>query len=341
MKRIIMYLLFAAVTILMAAAFVIWTVALKPNLDIDGTVRIYVPPGSSVDDFIDTVRSVGGLKSEKTFLITSRLKSFSRSLKPGSYLLEPDMNNNRLVNILRSGQQTPVRVTFNNIRTLGDLAGRIGGQIAADSASLAQFFNDENNYTEDGFTRETLISVFIPDTYEFYWNTDAEGFYTRMLREFRSYWNDERKAAAEDLGLSPVDVSTLASIIDDEVAKDDEKPRIAGVYLNRLRLGIPLQACPTIKFALNDFTIRRVLYEHLETDSPYNTYKYRGLPPGPVRCPTKAGIEAVLKAEKHDYLYFAARADFSGYHHFSRTLAEHNRYANAYQRELDKRKIYE
>lgn len=341
MKRIIIYLLFAAVTMLMAAAFVTWTVALKPNLDIDGTVRIYVPPGSSVDDFIDTVRSVGGLKSEKTFLITARLKSFSRSLKPGSYLLEPDMSNNRLVNILRSGQQTPVRVTFNNIRTLGDLAGRIGGQIAADSASLAQFFNDENNYTADGFTRETLISVFIPDTYEFYWNTDAQGFYTRMLREFRSYWNNERKAAAEDLGLSPVDVSTLASIIDDEVAKDDEKPRIAGVYLNRLRLGIPLQACPTIKFALNDFTIRRVLYEHLETDSPYNTYKYRGLPPGPVRCPTKSGIEAVLRAEKHDYLYFAARADFSGYHHFSRTLAEHNRYANAYQRELDKRKIYE
>ncbi|MCI0522418.1 MAG: endolytic transglycosylase MltG [Bacteroidales bacterium] len=341
MKRIMIYLLVAAFTGMVAAAFITWIVALRPNLDIDGNVRIFVPAGSSVDDFIDTLRSAGGLKSERTFLITSRLKLLNRSLKPGSYLLEPGLSNNRMVNILRSGQQTPMRVTFNNIRTLDDLAGRIGGQIEADSASLAQFFHEENNYSADGFTPETLISLFIPDTYEFYWNTDAEGFYRRMLREFRSYWNKDRMAAAEDLGLSPVDVSTLASIIDDEVAKNDEKPRIAGVYLNRLRLGIPLQACPTIKFALNDFTIRRVLYEHLETDSPYNTYKYRGLPPGPVRCPTKSGIEAVLKAEKHDYLYFAARADFSGYHHFSRTLAEHNRYANAYQRELDKRKIYE
>ncbi|MCU0379307.1 MAG: endolytic transglycosylase MltG [Bacteroidales bacterium] len=341
MKRIIIYLLIAATISLAGASCFVWIIALKPNLNTNATVRINIPSGSSVDDFINIIRSAGGLKSERTFLITSRLKSFNRSLKPGSYIIEPGMSNNRLVNILRSGRQTPIRVTFNNIRTLDDLAGRIGAQIEADSASLARFFNDEGNYSADDFTRETLISVFIPDTYEFYWNTDAEGFYSRMLREYRLYWNEDRITAAEDLGLSPIDVSILASIIDDEVAKDDEKPRIAGVYLNRLRLGIPLQACPTIKFALNDFTIRRVLYEHLETDSPYNTYKYRGLPPGPVRCPTKAGIEAVLNAEKHDYLYFAARADFSGYHHFSRTLAEHNRYANAYQRELDKRKIYE
>jgi UPF0755 protein len=161
-----------------------------------------------------------------------------------------------------------------------------------------------------------------------------------MLREYNSFWNEKRRALAGEKKLSPVDVSTIASIVDDEVAKEEEKPRIAGVYLNRLRIGMPLQACPTIKFAMNDFTITRVLTEHLKFDSPYNTYMHQGLPPGPVRCATRSGIEAVLNAEKHDYLFFSAKADFSGYHNFSKTLSEHNRYAAAYHRELDKRKIY-
>jgi UPF0755 protein len=161
-----------------------------------------------------------------------------------------------------------------------------------------------------------------------------------MLREYNRFWSDKRLATAAEKGLSPVEVSIVASIVDDEVAKEEEKPRIAGVYLNRLRIGMPLQACPTIKFALNDFTITRVLTEHIKVDSPYNTYKYKGLPPGPVRCATRSGIEAVLNAEKHNFLYFSAKADFSGYHNFSRTLAEHNRYAAEYHRELNKRKIY-
>jgi UPF0755 protein len=341
MKKILIYLFFLALLVLLASSLFFMNMVLRPNVRGDKQIRIYIPASASYSDLLDTLRSDRLLKNERSFLFTSRIRGLDRSLKPGSYVFQPGMNNNQIVNILRSGRQTPVRVTFNNIRTLNDLAGRICGQIEADSASLANFFNDESNYLDDGFVRETLVSVFIPDTYEFYWNTDAEGFYKRMLREYRVFWNEDRVAAADTLGLSPVGVSIIASIIDDEVAKNEEKPRIAGVYLNRLRLGIPLQACPTIKFALNDFTIRRVLYEHLETESPYNTYKYRGLPPGPVRCPSKSGIEAVLHAEKHDYLYFAAKSDFSGYHHFSRTLAEHNRYANAYQRELDRRKIYE
>jgi UPF0755 protein len=251
------------------------------------------------------------------------------------------MSNNKIVDMLRTGSQTPVNVTFNNIRTIDELAGKLGKQIEADSASLSEFFSDENNYSADGFTRQTLISVFLPDTYQIYWTIDAEGFYRRMLKEYKAFWNDERRAAAAALGLTPVEVSTLASIIDEESSKDDEKPRIAGVYLNRLRLGIPLQADPTVKFAINDFSVRRVLNGHKDVDSPYNTYKYKGLPPGPVRCATKTSIEAVLNAEKHDYLYFVARSDFSGYHHFSRTLAEHNKYASQYRRELNRRKIYE
>ncbi len=161
-----------------------------------------------------------------------------------------------------------------------------------------------------------------------------------MLDEYNRFWNEERIARAAENGLTRLEVSILASIIDDEVTKTDDKPEIAGVYLNRLKRGIPLQACPTIKFAMNDFTITRVLKAHLETESPYNTYKYKGFPPGPIGCPSIEGIDAVLNAEKHEYLFFAAKSDFSGYHNFSRTLSEHNRYAAEYQRELNKRKIF-
>jgi UPF0755 protein len=255
-------------------------------------------------------------------------------------MIEPGMSNNNIVNILRSGRQTPVNVTFNNIRTLEELAGRIGGQIEADSASLSAFLSDESNYSAEGFDRRTVISVFIPDTYQLYWSVDPQGFYRRMLKEYMAFWDSDRMAAAEALGLTPVEVSVLASIVDEEASKADEKPRIAGLYLNRLRLGIPLQADPTVKFAVNDFTLRRILNKHLEVDSPYNTYKFKGLPPGPIRCPSRSGLEAVLNAEKHEYLYMVAKFDSSGYHNFSRTLAEHNKYAAAYRRELNRRKIY-
>jgi UPF0755 protein len=328
-------------TVCLAGTAFLWIVVFTPNVRSDTALRIYLPSGSSFENLIDTLRSSGALKSERNFLVTAKLKSFDRSLKSGSYMIDPGMNNNEIVNMLRSGKQTPVNVTFNNIRTLDELASRVGSQIEADPASLSRFFDDENNYSADGFTRQTLISVFLPDTYQLYWSLDPKGFYRRMLREYNAFWNDERLASARALNLTPVEVSILASIIVEEAAKDDEMPRIAGVYLNRLRKGIPLQADPTVKFAVNDFAIRRVLNEHLEVDSPYNTYKYSGLPPGPVRCASKPALEAVLKAEKHDYLFFVAKADFSGYHHFSRTLSEHNRYATAYRRELNKRRIYQ
>ena len=341
MKKLIKYLLIAGMLGIIAVAGVSWYIVLKPNVKGPTVQEIKIPSGTSFNDLYSLLTSSGVLRNGRTFIITAKLKRFDRSVKPGFYTLEPSMSNNKIIDIIRSGRQTPVNITFNNIRTLNDLCGRIGAQLEADSASLMAFFSDVSNYRNDGFSRETIISVFIPDTYQLYWTTDAQGFYTRMLREYKSFWNENRVAQAEKLNLTPVDVSILASIIDDEIDTDVEKPRIAGVYLNRLRMGMPLQACPTIKFALNDFTIRRVLYDHLTVESPYNTYKYSGLPPGPIRCPSKAGIEAVLNAENHDYLYFEAKADFSGGHHFSRTLAEHNRYADEYQRELNKRKIYQ
>lgn len=341
MRKILVYLFYVLLTASLAGTTLLWIVVFKPNVKSDTALRIYLPSGSSFENLIDTLKSSGALKSERNFLVTAKLKSFDRSLKSGSYMIDPGMNNSEIVNMLRSGLQSPVNVTFNNIRTLDELAAKVGSQIEADPASLSRFFNDENNYSADGFTRQTLISVFLPDTYQLYWSLDPKGFYRRMLREYNVFWNDERLESATALKLTPVKVSTLASIIEEESSKYDEMPRIAGVYLNRLRKGIPLQADPTVKFAVNDFTIRRVLNEHLEVDSRYNTYKYSGLPPGPVRCASKPALEAVLNAEKNDYLFFVAKADFSGYHHFSRTLSEHNRYAAAYRRELNKRRIYQ
>lgn len=305
----------------------------------DGSI-IYIPDGASYQQVMDSVKSCLKIKNPDLLEWIAIRKNYPDLIKPGRYKIEKKISCNELINILRSGRQTVVKVTFNNIRNLHVLAGKIGKQIEADSAEIIAFLADPDNYRKDGFTKENIISVFIPDTYEFYWNTNADEFYRRMLREYHRFWNEERLSKAAEKNLNPVEVSILASIIDDEVVRYDEKPRIAGVYLNRLRQGIPLQACPTIKFALNDFTITRVLYKHLQTESPYNTYRYKGFPPGPIGCPSIEGINAVLDAEDHDYLYFAARSDFSGYHNFSRTLSEHNRNAAEYQRELNRRKIF-
>ena len=301
---------------------------------------IYIPTGSSYEQVMDTLESKLIIKNRKYFVWLANKKHYPSLIKPGRYIIDKDLTYNSLINLLRSGRQSAVRITFSNVLTLNQIAGKIGKQIEADSSQIVEFLSDDSNYIGDGFKKENIISIFIPNTYEFYWDTNAKELYNKMLKEYRLFWNDQRLSKAKEKGLNPIEVSILASIIDDEVVKNDEKPRIAGVYLNRLRRGIPLQACPTIKFALNDFSITRVLKKYLLVDSPYNTYKHSGFPPGPIGCATIDGIDAVLNAEKHDYIFFAAKSDFSGYHNFSRTLAEHNRYASLYQKELDKRKIF-
>lgn len=339
-KRIILYLSFILI-VLIFCIILICRLLFGLNITTEGKkLTLYIPERSTYAQAIDSIRAHFTIKNPKAFLWLAEKKGYPSLVKPGKYVINNDMSYVGLINLLRSGSQTPVNVTFNNIRTLNDLAGKIGKQILADSAHIIEFLSEPDNYKKDGFTKDNVISVFIPDTYQFFWNTTAEGLYSRMLKEYRKFWNEERLAKAKEKNMDPVEVAILASIIDDEVRKPGEKPRIAGVYLNRLKRGIPLQACPTIKFALNDFTITRVLKKYLETDSPYNTYKHYGFPPGPIGCPTIEGIDAVLNAEKHDYLFFAAKSDFSGYHNFSRTLTEHNRYAAQYQRELNKRKIY-
>lgn len=341
MKKRIVFILLILTVLGAAGAVVGYNLLFGNRIQTGGTSKVlYI---SSSDDY-DAVMTMlnDSLQIKNPYILdwVARQKSYPSLIKSGRYEVSGDISYVGLVDMLRAGNQKPVNVTYNNIRTLYDLAGKVGTQIQADSTDIINFLLNPGNYQADGFTKETIISVFIPNTYEFFWDTSAEEFYKRMLVEYNKFWNDKRKAQAKAKNLTPVEVAILASIIDDEVVKVDEKPRIAGVYLNRLKSGMPLQACPTIKFALNDFTITRVLNKHLVVDSPYNTYKYRGLPPGPIGCPTIDGIEAVLNAEQHNYIFFAAKADFSGYHNFSRTLREHNRYANEYQRELDKRKIF-
>ncbi len=341
MKKKIIYLLSGTLIVIIALIVIFYSfifgISVIPHA---GGSTLYLPSGSTYSQVLDTLQSGLSIKKPELLDWLAKKKKYPERIKPGRYIIKQPVSINELVNILRSGRQSPVRVTFNNIRTLNQLAGKFGRQLEVDSLRIMDFLADESNYASNGFRKETIISVFIPDTYEFYWNTDAEGVYQRMLKEYNRFWNTEREAKAKELGLTKTEVSILASIIDDEVTKKEDKPKIAGVYLNRLKRGIPLQACPTIKFAMNDFTITRVLKVHLQTDSPYNTYRYRGFPPGPIGCPSVEGLDAVLNAAKHDYLYFAAKADFSGYHNFSRTLSEHNRYAAEYQRELNRRKIY-
>jgi UPF0755 protein len=301
---------------------------------------ILIPEGASYRQVMDSIEARLSVKNTKVLEWVAEKKNYPNLIKPGKYIIDRSLSYNELINILRGGKQTPILITFNNVRTLNELAGKIGGQIEADSSQIMSFFADTENYSKDGFKRENVISVFIPDTYEFYWNTGAGKLYRRMLREYQKFWSEARVQKSEAFNLTRAEVSTLASIVQEEALKPDEMPRIAGVYINRLKRGIPLQADPTIKFAINDFTLTRILLKHLEIDSPYNTYKHAGLPPGPIRCPSIEAIDAVLNAEKHDYLYFAAKSDFSGYHNFSRTLSEHNRYASQYQRELNRRRIF-
>lgn len=237
------------------------------------------------------------------------------------------MNNNDIINSLRIS--LPVKLAFNNQERLEDFAGRIGSQIEADSTSLMKAFTDKAFLDENGFTEENVLSMFIPNSYEFFWNTSAEKFRDRMAKEYRAFWNDERKAKAEAQNLTPLEVSTLASIVHKETVKTDERPRVAGVYLNRLKSGIKLEADPTVIYAVkkeaNDFNrvIKRVLYKDLETVSPYNTYRNFGLPPGPIAMPDVSAIDAVLNPEKHNYIYFCASVTNFGYHEFAVTPAQH------------------
>ena len=302
---------------------------------------LFVSEGTTYQQVTDSLIDNDVLINHKAFKWVIKKKNCPELVKPGHYVFFTGMNTNQLVNMLRAGLQKPVNVTFNNIRFREDLASRISKYIEADSLSILNLFYNENKIKEYGFTFETFGAMFIPNTYEFYWTTTAEEFAARMKIEYERFWNEERRRKAEEVGLTPVEVVTLASIVQAETAKNEELRRVAGLYINRLKRGQLLQADPTVRYAVGDFSIRRILYSHLEIESPYNTYKYAGLPPGPIGFPEIIVIDAVLDYEKHNYIFMCAREDFSGYHHFAVTLAEHNRNAARYRAALDAMQIFQ
>lgn len=312
-----------------------------PNTEVYDDGIVFIRKEDTFDRISGILKEKRYLKNESTFRKVAELKKYPQRIKAGRYRIRYGMNNNALVNMLRAGRQEPVRFTFNNLRTLPQLAATVEQQLEMDSLSFLLAVSRPELLQELGFTPGQVAGMFIPNTYEVYWDIDPEAFVRKMAKEYRKFWNDTRRTKARKAGLSPMDVTILASIVEEETAAVEEYPVIAGVYVNRLKEGIPLAACPTLKFALGDFTLKRILNKHLEVESPYNTYKYKGLPPGPVRIPSIQVIEAVLNYKKHDYLYFCARSDFSGRHYFSRTLRQHNEYARQYHQALNRRRIYQ
>lgn len=312
----------------------------KPNTTQEGF--LYIPTNSDFSEVENLVRPF--LKRVKPFVWVANRKNYPNIIKPGKYHIEKGMNNNELVNLLRSGKQTTVKLSFNNQDTFEKLAGRISEQIEADSISLLNAFNNVDFITNAGFNKNNSISMYVPNSYEFYWNTSAEGFRKKMLNESIKFWTKDRVQKAANLKLSQTEVITLASIVQKETSNIAERPKVAGLYLNRLQDKWPLQADPTIIFALkqqlgNDVVIKRVLTKDLQIDSPYNTYKNAGLPPGPIAMPDISSIDAVLNAEKHNYFYMCASITTMGQHEFAKTLSQHNRNALKYQRWLSKQGV--
>lgn len=300
---------------------------------------VYVPSGADFDQMMDSIKANGNIKNFKRYARFAKLKELDKQAFPGRYVLTEGMSYKTVLAKFGFGTQDPVNLTFNNIRTREKLAGAVSKYIEADSLSLLTALENDSIVITYGFDRNTFFGMFLPNTYEFYWNTDTQGFLDRMKREYDRFWNQKRTAKLDSIGMTRNEVITLASIVAEETRKTDEMPTIAGVYVNRIKTGMPLQADPTVKFALQDFGLRRILKTHLEVDSPYNTYKNKGLPPGPICMPPIAAIDAVLNYENHKYIYFCARSDFSGYHSFASSYSQHLQNARAYHKALNERGI--
>lgn len=303
--------------------------------------ELFIPSNANFDKVVEILTKSGKVKDINSFIWVADRMNYDAHVSSGRYLIQPNLTNRAFVTLLRSGAQVPVKVTINKFRTKESLAGFIAHKLEADSVSIVHLLNNPVYIGQYGWTVDNVMSVFLHNTYEFYWNTNAEAFFERMNKEYKRYWNEERKLQAEKQGLTPQEVIILASIVEEETNMKSEKPIIAGVYLNRLKKGMKLQADPTVRFAIGDFKIKRIKYMHLEFDSRFNTYLYEGLPPGPICTPTPVSIESVLNPKQHNYYYFCAKEDFSGTHNFAATHAEHIVNANKYHQALNARKFVE
>lgn len=301
---------------------------------------LYIYPNTTYQSLLDTLYNRDIVQNNVSFGVVARLMKLDKSIKPGRYLLKSNMNNREAVTLLRAGKQEPVDITFNNARTTADMAIKLTQNLMIEGEELLEVINDKDVVAQYPFDEESLRVMFIPNTYEVYWTITAEDLLDRMYYEYKQFWTEERKAKADSLRMSPVEITILASIVEAETKKREESPTIAGLYLNRLRRGMLLQADPTLIYAAGDFSIKRVLNRHKEIDSPYNTYMYAGLPPGPINFPTIHSIDAVLNYKDHNYLYMCAKEDFSGYHYFTASLNQHLNNARKFQRALNQARLY-
>jgi UPF0755 protein len=339
LKKIVLYVSLVVLAAMAYFGYKVYSIVFIPNTSFNQSeVSVYIPTNSNYEEVKEILSPF--LKDMDKFTALAEQKKYNTNVKAGKFILKKDMNTNAIISALRNS--VPIKVTFNNQERVEDLAARISTQIEADSTSLMNAFTDESFLKENGFTSENVLAMFIPNTFEFYWNTSAEKFRDKLAKEYIKFWNDERKAKAEKQGLTPIEVSILASIVHKETAKIDERSKVAGVYLNRLKKGMPLQADPTVIYSVkkvnNDFgiVIKRVLNKDLVVNSPYNTYQNAGLPPGPIFMSDVSALEAVLNPEQHNYIYFCASVTNFGYHEFAATVSEHQANARKYYDWLNK-----
>ena len=338
-------ILMGAATVTMIAAVAGYNMV-NSGFEVSEPTSLYV----DADDNIDSLKRklTETCHPDNSFILDINLRLFNldRHMRTGHYVIQPGMSMMKAVRNVRNHSQTPVRLVVPSVRTVADMAQRLSKQVMADSAAIMQALTDETVVKDLGYTNETLPCLFIPNTYEVYWAVKVNDLLRRLKKENEVFWNEERRHKLAEVGsyageeMTIEKVVTLASIVDSETANNSEKPAIAALYMNRLRIGMPLQSDPTVKFALQDFSLRRILHKHLEVDSPYNTYKNKGLPPGPICVPSIAGIDAVLNHANHEYIYMCAKEDFSGTHNFAVGYAEHQRNAARYAAALNKRNIH-
>jgi len=337
-KKIIISIVIVILLFGIVATFFAHSIVFSNNISPQASQLIYLEKDASFDDMLYVLEKENILKNKQTFQWVAKWKSFTR-VRSGRYRINQGMSNNEIVNMLRSGRQEAVSFTFNNIRTKEQFVKRVAEQLNIHPDSLLSFLNDEEKLSLYHVNPETALSIFIPNTYQIWWDISVDEFVEKMYSEYQKFWTEERLQKAEKIKLSPTEVIILASIVEEENHRTDEQSRIAGVYINRLVIGMLLQADPTIKFALQDFGRTRILLSDLKTESPYNTYLHAGLPPGPIRIPSSTCVDAVLNYEKHNYLYMCAKDDLSGYHNFAVTHSQHIANAQKYQNALNKRNI--
>lgn len=338
MRKKYIFLIVGIILVVVATGITGIITVMNHPFRIEKNTYLYIDADDNTDSICHKLTTQLQASSLKGFKLLTTVGGLD-PIHPGAYRFSQSDNCLTVYRRLKSGAQTPVNLTLPSVRTVGKLLKTVSHQLMTDSSNLARLLMDSTYCAQIGYSTETLPCLFIPNTYEVYWTMTPEAFVKRMQKEHDRFWNKERIAKAQSIGLTPEEVATLASIVEEETANNAEKPMVAGLYINRLHADMPLQADPTVKFALQDFGLRRILHTHLETDSPYNTYKHTGLPPGPIRIPSIQGIESVLNYTRHNYLYMCAKEDFSGTHNFAATFSQHLANARKYQQELNRRKI--